>query len=121
MTDSPLSGWVNGIRHVALASIVGLALTIPVGILADSTFDTVYSFDIPPQRADLALITFAKQSERTLVFSYDITNHSTSNSLLGSYSVLQGLDYLLKGTGLLVCIWKCTTKQAYLQPESPYL
>lgn len=49
--------------------------------------DTV-SFDIPRQRADLALIAFAEQADRTLLFSFDETKEKTANRLSGRYEVV---------------------------------
>ena len=63
--------------------------------------DTV-SFDIPKQRADLALIAFAEQADRTLLFSFDETKEKTANRLSGTYKVVEALELLLDGTGLSV-------------------
>ena len=63
--------------------------------------DTV-TFDIPEQRADLALIAFAEQADRTLLFSFDETNDKTANGLSGQHEVLEALELLLAGTGLTI-------------------
>ena len=63
--------------------------------------DTV-TFDIPKQRADLALIEFAEQSDRTLLFSFDETNDKTANRLGGQYGVVEALELLLVGSGLSI-------------------
>jgi hypothetical protein len=39
------------------------------------------AFDIPQQRADLALIAFAEQADRTLLFSFDETKTRTASRL----------------------------------------
>ena len=60
------------------------------------------AFDIPRQRADLALIAFAEQANRTLLFSFDETSRRTTNRLRGDYEVLEALELLLAGTGLSI-------------------
>ena len=62
----------------------------------------MYSFDIPAQRADLALIAFAEQTDRTLVFSFDETRAKTANRLFGQYDTVEALELLLAGTGLSI-------------------
>ena len=60
------------------------------------------TFDIPKQRADLALIAFAEQADRTLLFSFDETSDKTANRLRGQYEVVEALEVLLAGTGLSI-------------------
>ena len=60
------------------------------------------TFDIPKQRADLALIAFAEQADRTLLFSFDETSDKTANRLSGQYEVVEALEVLLAGTGLSI-------------------
>ena len=102
LTGSLLEKRVDGFLCVRLAAIVFLTLAVPLNTFADPTLAKVVSFDIPSQRADLALIFFAEQADRTLLFSYDIAVKSTSNQLVGQYSVIEGLDLLLTGTGLYI-------------------
>ena len=59
-------------------------------------------FDIPRQRADLALIAFAERADRTLLFAFDESSTKMANRLLGRHSVAKGLELLLEGTGLSV-------------------
>ena len=61
-----------------------------------------YSFDIPAQRADLALIAFAEQTDRTLVFSFDEAQAKTANRLFGQFDIVEALELLLAGTGLSI-------------------
>ncbi|MCY4514158.1 MAG: TonB-dependent receptor [Candidatus Tectomicrobia bacterium] len=63
-------------------------------------------FDIPAQRADLALIAFAEQADRTLLFSFDETSNKTANRLSGQYEVVEALELLLAGTGLSISMGK---------------
>lgn len=80
------------------------------GLLVAVGFASVYagesgaqqvSFDIPSQRADKALAAFAEQANVTLVFSFDLANQATANPLVGQYTVTEGLQRLLDGTGLV--------------------
>lgn len=57
-------------------------------------------FNIPRQRADLSLINFAEQADITLLFPLDQISDKTTNRVLGTYSVMEGLNRLLKNTGL---------------------
>jgi iron complex outermembrane receptor protein len=57
-------------------------------------------FDIPSQRADRALTAFARQAGLTLVFPFDRVSRARANALVGRYGVEEGLERLLKGTGL---------------------
>lgn len=57
-------------------------------------------FDIPQQRADLALVEFAKQADVTFIFPYDEARQKMTNRLVGYYSRNEAIDILLKGTGL---------------------
>ncbi|NIP15890.1 MAG: TonB-dependent receptor, partial [Pseudomonadales bacterium] len=68
----------------------------------DYAVGNAVSFDIPKQRADLALIAFAEQADRTLLFSFDETKEKTANRLSGTYEVVAALELLLDGTGLSV-------------------
>ena len=58
-------------------------------------------FDIPPQRADLALTRFAEQADLTLVFPFDNVRERTANRLVGRYTLEEAIDVLLAGTGLI--------------------
>lgn len=60
----------------------------------------IFSFDIPEQRADLSLITFAEQSNMTLLFPFDKMKDRQANRLLGQYTIMDGLTILLENTDL---------------------
>jgi iron complex outermembrane receptor protein len=61
-------------------------------------------FDIDKQRADKALIAFARKTDQTIVFSFDLTKQYQANALKGFYSVDSGLKKLLKATGLIAVV-----------------
>ena len=57
-------------------------------------------FNIPQQRADVALIEFAEQADITLIFTFDLARDKTTNRLVGTYEPAQAIELLLKDTGL---------------------
>ncbi len=59
-----------------------------------------FNFDIPKQGADLSLITFAEQSNITLLFPFDEMKNRQANRLLGQYNIMNGLAVLLENTDL---------------------
>jgi TonB-dependent receptor len=67
-------------------------------------FDDVIAFDIPRQRADLALTRFAEQADVTLIFPYDKVSGITANSLVGEYSIEEALQRLLSNTQLQTAV-----------------
>ena len=62
--------------------------------------DDTLPFNIPQQRADLALTLFAEQANLTLVFPFDQVKDKTANRLVGHYPVETAVTILLQGTGL---------------------
>lgn len=58
------------------------------------------SFNIPPQRADLALTQFAEQVGLTLIFPYDKVRERPANRLVGAYTPEEAINVLLHGSGL---------------------
>lgn len=71
---------------------------------AEGSLDEVYDFDVPQKRGDLALIEFAEQANRTLMFPFDEARKVRANRVLGRYTVVEGLRRLLKSTGLFVSV-----------------
>lgn len=57
-------------------------------------------FDIPRQRADLALIEFAEQADVTFIFPFEEARREIANRLVGSYARDEAMRILLAGTGL---------------------
>ncbi|MEJ0039901.1 MAG: TonB-dependent receptor [Gammaproteobacteria bacterium] len=57
-------------------------------------------FDIPEQRADLALTAFAQQAQLVVFFPFEEISRVTANRLVGQYSVDEGVKILLRDTGL---------------------
>lgn len=71
-----------------------------IGWADEETTDKVVIFDIPQQRADLALTQFAEQADLTMVFPDELVRGKTANRLVGGYLIEDAVDILLQGTGL---------------------
>ena len=59
-------------------------------------------FNIPRQRADIALINFAQQADITLLFPLDKMKGKQTNPISGQYSMMKALQMMLKDTGLKI-------------------
>jgi len=80
---------------------VALVLSVFAVVVCRTAFaQSAIHFEIPEQSADTALTTFARQANTPLLFPYDIVREFTANRLFGDYSVDQGLQILLEGTGM---------------------
>lgn len=62
--------------------------------------EPVYDIDIPSMNAAEALNRFAEQTGAIMLFSYDLANARRTSAVRGRYTLLEGLDLLLRGTGL---------------------
>lgn len=86
---------------LALGVALFLSMVSPSTVQADHAPQTnKYSFDIPQQRADLALTLFAEQADLTLVFPFDEVRSRTAKELKGEYELKEAIEILLSGTGL---------------------
>jgi iron complex outermembrane recepter protein len=65
---------------------------------------TSITFDIPQQRADLALTDFAQQADLTLIVPFDEVRLITTNRLVGRFRADQAIHRLLKDTGLTATV-----------------
>lgn len=81
--------------HILISVTAWFALAQAMPALASSI-----TFDIPRQRADLALTRFAQQSGVPVLFPYDQVEQLTANALSGEFPINEGLKILLAGTGL---------------------
>ncbi|MEH6554606.1 MAG: ligand-gated channel protein, partial [Pseudoalteromonas tetraodonis] len=77
----------NHTCHLAQFGLVA-PLFLSISVYASQTEGQMMQFDIKAQRADKALIEFAKQTEQTVVFSYELAKQYEANSLYGFYSQL---------------------------------
>ncbi len=79
-----------------------MQLTIGLCVSLNAHAADTRAFDIAKQRADLALIAFAEQADRTLLFSFDETKNKTANEIRGEYEIVEALELLLADTGLSI-------------------
>ena len=87
--------------RIVLIGLFCLISTMPPEVAAEepATGSTI-EFDIPQQRADLALTQFAEQANLTLLFPFDGVRDRMANALTGEYTLDEAIDVLLAGTGL---------------------
>jgi iron complex outermembrane recepter protein len=62
--------------------------------------EPIYELDIPSMNAAQALNRFAEQTGAIMLFSYDLANARRTSAVRGRYTLLEGLELLLRGTGL---------------------
>ncbi|WP_404936312.1 TonB-dependent receptor plug domain-containing protein [Pseudoalteromonas sp. SG44-8] len=80
--------------------IVLAPLVFSLNVQAEAANPQMVQFDIKAQRADQALIEFAKQTEQTVVFSFDLAKQYQAQSVYGYYTQLEALSTMLKNTEL---------------------
>lgn len=71
-----------------------------MGWVQDNAPTPTFDFNIPQQRADLALTEFAEQADLTLIVPHELVQDIEANKLVGRYSLENGVEVLLAGTGL---------------------
>ena len=89
------------------AADVGISLLLSLILLglgtavsAQEVIEQEFEFDIPRQAVDTALTEVAEQADLTLVFPDDLVRKKSANPLIGRYTLQEGVDILLAGTGL---------------------
>ncbi|MEM1261931.1 MAG: TonB-dependent receptor [Pseudomonadota bacterium] len=87
-------------RLAYVVAAVGLALLLATSTAQSSEATDVVQFDIPAQRADMALMAFAEQADLTLVFSVEEVRDKQANAVSGRFTLAQAANLLLDGTGL---------------------
>ena len=80
-----------------MAMLLALSTTL---MADDADVNENIHFNIPQQRADLALTQFAEQAGLTLVFPFDGLRDRTASRLVGEYPIEDAVEILLLGTGL---------------------
>jgi len=83
--------------------------------------ENLFYIDIKQQPADKALILFAKQTNKTIVFSYELTTQYQTNPVKGYYSFKHGLTKLLRETGLSAQVDKYQQVSIVKAPIKPAL
>ncbi|WP_036969178.1 TonB-dependent receptor [Pseudoalteromonas lipolytica] len=87
-------------KHVYLLPAACFVYVLNVSQTVIAAEKQMLQFDIKAQRADLALIEFAKQTDQTVIFSFDLAKQYQAQSVFGFYTKLDALDAMLKGTEL---------------------
>src|SRR5687767_9913035 len=82
----------------------GLLASPVTAAWASGRLDEVVYFDIPQQRADLALTAFAEQADLTLIFPYEKVSEITANRLIGEYSIEEAISRLLANTPVKMAV-----------------
>ncbi len=78
-------------------SLLFICLTVSAQVLSATQ---KIDFNIPPQRADLSIASFAEQAQLTLIIPFDLVETKTTNKLVGKYQIEEAVNVLLAGTGL---------------------
>ena len=91
---------VGGRALVKLAVCCLFSTWMVLAEAREAQSDQLVSFDIPQQRADLALTMFAEQADLTLLFPVEGVCDITANRLVGKFRVETAIDVLLAGTNL---------------------
>ncbi len=84
------------LRRLAATALLALV----AGAAAGGAILREAHFSIEQQRADKALMSFARQAEVSVLFPYDLVSKLTANELIGVYELNDALRILLDGTGL---------------------
>ncbi len=91
----------GGLRLVpALLLLVAALLQAPIAAAQRAAASEKIPFDIPSQRADLALIEFAEQADVTFIAPFEEARQKTARRVLGRYTREEAVRILLRGTGL---------------------
>ena len=86
------------------SKVIKILLLLWGTISFQSNANDLVQFDIDKQRTDKALISFARQANQTVLFSYELTKQYQGNKLKGYYSIKSGLEKLLNGSGLIAVV-----------------
>ena len=92
-----MRGGYQSVRRLLLCLLIVYCLS---GVAIAKEQPSEIAFNIPRQRADLSLISFAEQADITLLFPLDKMQGKQTNLLQGRYSLIDALMILLKDTGL---------------------
>lgn len=99
--ESSCSSRREGGKHGKRLATIGALLLLSMMLCGAARADEpVYDIDIPSMNAAEALNRFAEQTGAVMLFSYDLARARRANTVRGRYTMLQGLDLLLRGTGL---------------------
>ena len=91
----------RGTKSILAVWCLMLFMVMPAAAANEVSVDELVQFNVPKQHIDLALTQLAEQANITLLFPTETMAELMSNELIGTYSVLNGADILLAGTGLI--------------------
>lgn len=87
-------------RRFGAASVLSLCLSLAMFCEAARADEPLYDMDIQSMNVAEALNRFAEQTGAIMLFPYDLASERQANAVRGRYTLLQGLELLLRGTGL---------------------
>lgn len=85
-------------RPLLVSGLTGAMLCVSAP--SASAQAATYEFNIPPSRVSDALQKLSEQSNKSLLFSHEAVRSVETNGLVGKFSVEDGLERMLQGTGL---------------------
>lgn len=103
-SSSPLKGEKPKFLRLSSNSLLTLCILFATAWFSSESHadsEELITFNIPQQRADLALTQFAEQANRTFVFPYDGVRNETTSPLVGTYRLEEAIQRLLEGTSLV--------------------
>lgn len=92
--------WGRSGRRGSTASAVILCLVLAMFGDAIRAEEPLYDIDVASMNAAEALNRFAEQTGTIMLFPYDVARSRQANAVRGRYTLLDGLERLLQGTGL---------------------
>ena len=99
--SSSLRARTNRAADVGTRPLLSLILLgFGSAVLAQQAIEQEFDFDIPQQAVHTALMEFAEQADLTLVFPDDVVRKKSANAMVGKYTLQEGVEILLAGTGL---------------------
>ncbi|TAK56520.1 MAG: TonB-dependent receptor [Gammaproteobacteria bacterium] len=87
-------------RLYRIAGALALCLVLAMPINASEAVEPVFDIDIPALSAAEALNRLAEQTGSVMLFPYNLARARQANAVRGRYTLLEGLELLLRDTGL---------------------
>jgi len=85
-----------------LAIVILVLFSPSISLAQNRNGDEEFYFNIPRLSADKALTRFARQTDLTLLFPYKEVRKVKARPLFGRYSIRDGLQQMLRGTGIVI-------------------
>jgi iron complex outermembrane recepter protein len=97
-TGQDPKGWHS--KRWRIAGVMVLCVLSSMVAEVSRAAEPVFDIDIPAMNAAEALNRLAEQTGSVMLFSYDLARARDANAVRGRYTLLDGLDLLLRDTGL---------------------